>query len=105
MPITNSAPRFGHQIGPWARGPEVTFAAAVLVVFAALAACWRTLPSDLVWPVISTLLFVLGRARCGVLGARFPAKRDHVLGCRRRTHLYRGLRRLADRSGSDGAVG
>src|SRR4029450_9037845 len=59
MPITNSAPRFGHQIGPWTRGPEVTFAAAVLIVFAAVAACWRTLPSDLVLPVISTLLFVL----------------------------------------------
>ncbi len=59
MPITNSATRFGHKTGPWARGPEVTFAAAVLIVFAALAACWRTLPSDLVLPVISTLLFVL----------------------------------------------
>jgi hypothetical protein len=59
MPITNSATRFGHKTGPWARGPEVTFAAAVLIVFAALAACWRTLPSDLVLPAISTLLFVL----------------------------------------------
>jgi hypothetical protein len=59
MPISNSAPRFGHQIGPWARGPEVTFAAAVLIVFVALAACWGTLPSDLVLPVISTLLLVL----------------------------------------------
>ena len=69
MPITNSAPRYGHQIGPWARGPEVTFAAAVLIVFAALAACWRTLPSDLVLPVISTLLFVL--ASLVALVARF----------------------------------
>jgi hypothetical protein len=59
MPITNSAKRFGHRTGPWTRGPEVTFAAAVLTVFAALAVCTTTLPSDLVLPVISTLFFVL----------------------------------------------
>jgi uncharacterized membrane protein YhaH (DUF805 family) len=59
MPVTNSATHFRPRTGPWARGPEVTFAAAVLIVVTALAACWRTLPSDLVLPVISTLLFVL----------------------------------------------
>jgi hypothetical protein len=69
MPITHSATPFGHRTGPWARGPEVTFAAAVLIVFAALAVCRTTLPSDLVLPVISTLLFVL--ASLVALVARF----------------------------------
>jgi hypothetical protein len=59
MPITNSATRFGPRTGAWTRGPEITFAAAVLIVFAALAVCSTALPSDLVLPVISTLLFIL----------------------------------------------
>ena len=58
MPITNPAKRLGHRrlghrrlghrTGPWAHGPEATFAATVLTAFAASAACMTMLQTDLV---------------------------------------------------------
>ena len=64
MPITNPAKRPGyrslcHRTGPWAHGPEATFAATVLTAFAASAACMTMLQADLVLPVISTLFFAM----------------------------------------------
>ncbi len=59
MAITNPAKRFVRRSDPWAVGPQITFAAAVLTAFAALAVAATTQPSDLVLPLVSTLFFVL----------------------------------------------
>ena len=59
MPIISPAKRLGQRSRPRTRGPEVTFAAAVVTAFAALAACWALLPADVVLPAVSTLLFVM----------------------------------------------
>jgi hypothetical protein len=58
MSVTHPAKRL-HRASPWTRGPEFAFAATLLVAFAAMAACTKMLPPDLVLPVVSTLFFVL----------------------------------------------
>jgi hypothetical protein len=59
MPITNPARRLGQRSRLQARGPAVTFAASVLTVFAAIAACTAMLAAEFVLPAVSTLLFVM----------------------------------------------
>lgn len=59
MPITHPAKRFGQRAAPLARGPEIAFAATLLIACAATAAGTQTLPGDFVLPVVSTLFFVL----------------------------------------------
>ena len=108
MAITNPAKRLMHRSGPSALGPQVTFAAAVLTAFAALAVATTTLPSDLVLPVVSTLFFILAGLVALVAWSRGRAIRARpvdLLGRCRRAHLHRNLRRGAGRSRSDGAAG
>jgi hypothetical protein len=47
------------RAAPSARGPQLAFAASVLISFAALAAPATVLPRDLALPLTSTLLFAL----------------------------------------------
>jgi hypothetical protein len=58
MPMSDAARRFAHRAGPWLRGPELVFAATLLIAFA-MAAGTKVLASDLVLPATSTLFFVL----------------------------------------------
>jgi hypothetical protein len=59
MPMSDAARRFAHRAGPWLRGPELVFAATLLIAFVAMAAGTKVLASDLVLPATSTLFFVL----------------------------------------------
>ena len=59
MLIISPAKRLGQRSRPGTRGPEVTFTAAVVTAFAALAACAAMFPADIVLPAVSTLLFVM----------------------------------------------
>jgi hypothetical protein len=59
MPTTNPAKPATYRAGLRARGPEITFAAAVLTGFTAMMAGTAMLASDLVLPVASTLFFAL----------------------------------------------
>ena len=59
MAITHPAKNFARRSDPWTLGPQVTFAVALLIAFAVLAISTTTLPTDFVFPLTSTLLFVL----------------------------------------------
>ena len=59
MAITHSVKDFARRSGPWMLGPPVTFAVVLLIAFAVLVVSTTMLPSDLVFPLTSTLLFVL----------------------------------------------
>lgn len=59
MAVTHPAKNFTRRSAPWKLGPQVTFAVAVLIAFAVLAISTTTLPSDFVFPLTSTLLFIL----------------------------------------------
>lgn len=59
MAITHPAKNFARRSDPWTLGPQVAFAVAVLIAFTVLAISATTLPSDFVFPLTSTLLFVL----------------------------------------------
>jgi hypothetical protein len=59
MPMTDAARRLTHRAGPWLGGPELVFAATLLIAFVAMAVGTKVLTSDLVLPATSTLFFVL----------------------------------------------
>jgi hypothetical protein len=59
MPMSDTARRFARRAGPWLRGPELVFAATLLIAFVAMAAGTKVLASDLVLPATSTLFFGL----------------------------------------------
>jgi hypothetical protein len=77
MPITNPAKRVTHRSNThhgstWPLGPQMTGAAAVLAVVAALAVCVATLPRDFVLPAMTMLFFIL--AALVALVASGPAR-------------------------------
>ena len=58
MAARNSTRRFAHTDQPTDAGPAATFAATVVVTFAALAAAAATLPRDAIMPAVSLLFFM-----------------------------------------------
>ena len=58
MATRNPTHRFARTDQPSDIGPAVTFAATVLVTFAALAAAAATLPRDAIMPAVSLLFFM-----------------------------------------------
>ena len=59
MAITHPARRLAHQRSPSVVGPQISFAAAILIVFAVLAVSAGSLPRDFALPLASTLFFAL----------------------------------------------
>jgi hypothetical protein len=59
MPIIHPAKRLAQRAAPLARGPEIVFAATLLLAGVAMVASTQTLPGDFVLPVVSTLFFFL----------------------------------------------
>jgi hypothetical protein len=62
--------------GPSPTGPQLAFAASVLISFAALAASMTMLPKDLALPLTSTLLFVLA-GLIAIVGWRGERASEH----------------------------
>ena len=58
MATRNPTHRFARTDQPSDVGPVVTFAATVVVTFAALAAAAATLPRDAIMPAVSLLFFM-----------------------------------------------
>jgi hypothetical protein len=79
MPVTHPAKRFAQRAAPLARGPEIAFAATLVIACAAMAAGTQVLPSDFVLPVVSTLFFILAClvTLVGSCGAR-AAEQDQL---------------------------
>jgi hypothetical protein len=59
MALTSPARRLPHHRGRPVHGPEIAFAASMLVALTALGASTIMLPRDLVFPILSTVFFIL----------------------------------------------
>jgi hypothetical protein len=59
MALTSPAKRVPHQRGRSAVGPELAFSGSMAAALAALGASTIMLPRDLVFPILSTVFFML----------------------------------------------
>ena len=90
MATRNPTHRFARTDQPSDIGPAVTFAATVLVTFAALAAAAATLPRDAIMPAVSLLFFMFAGITALAawrLGQNPASPRPLLLRRGRRAHL------------------